>query len=64
MDHILGVVAAMGGGAAASFEQLYPQLPSWWIPQSPVSVGLYLSLMLAAYLLNDIARELRRYLRS
>lgn len=60
VNAILGVVMAKSGGAGATLEQLYPGLPTWWIPQSPLGVAFYLGLMLVAYLLNELARELRR----
>lgn len=57
---ILGVMTSLGPGGDASYQRLVPGLPTWWIPESLWGIGLYLFLMLAAYMLNELARELRR----
>jgi hypothetical protein len=60
---ILGIATSMAGGVPASYQQVVPGLPTWWIPESPLGIGIYLTLMLAAYLVNDLARELDRSLK-
>ena len=58
---MLGVVTSMGGGAEATYQQLFPSLPTWWIPESPIGVAFYVSSMLAAYTLNELARALDQF---
>lgn len=57
---ILGVVTAFAGSADAGYQQLFPGLPTWWVPESIAGVGVYLTAMLWAYLLQDLSRKVER----
>lgn len=61
---ILGVAGAASGTAPATFESLAGGLPTWWIPQTAVGLAAYLSVMLAAYMLNELGLELERMQRA
>ncbi len=60
---IFGVVASMTGSVNAGYQQMVPGLPTWWIPESPLGVSFYLTLMLVAFIVNNFARELQRALK-
>jgi hypothetical protein len=60
LNAILNVVTSMGAAADARYEQLLPGVPTWWIPESPLGITVYMLVMLGAYLLHALARELHR----
>jgi hypothetical protein len=61
---ILSVVSSFGGSGEASYQQLFPGLPTWWVPESPGGVALYLAAMLVGYLLQELSRDVERLLRG
>jgi len=61
---ILSVVTTFTGATDASYQQLFPGVPTWWVPESVAGFGVYLTAMLWAYLLHDFARELERLRRA
>jgi hypothetical protein len=61
LTSILAVVTSVGGSADASYQHLFPRLPTWWVPESPVGFALYLIAMMVSYLLHDVSRELERF---
>jgi len=63
VDAILRVTISTTDGASVSYQQFMSGLPTFWIPESLLGVGAYLTLMLAAYLINDFVRELQRTLK-
>lgn len=46
---LLSLATSRASGSDASYEQLLPGIPTWWIPESAAGVAFYLTLMLAAY---------------
>ena len=61
INRILEVSSSLGGGSApVTFSQLFPPLPTWWVPESFLAVLLYASLIAAGYLLLESSRRLRR----
>jgi hypothetical protein len=61
---ILSVVSSFGVSGEASYHQLFPGLPTWWVPESPGGVALYLAAMLVGYLLQELSRDVERLLRG
>jgi hypothetical protein len=61
---ILGAMTAFGGSTDASYQQLFPGVPTWWVPESAAGFGVYLTAMLWAYLLGDFSRKLERLHRA
>lgn len=61
---ILTGMTSVGGSGEASYQQLFPGLPTWWVPQSPAGVVLYLAAMLVGYALQNLSRELEGLLRG
>ena len=59
VNAVLSVVTFMSGVEANNLA-LIPGMPTWWIPESVLGVGFYLSLFVGAYMLADLARQLKR----
>jgi hypothetical protein len=64
LTSILAVVTSFGGSGEASYQQLFPGLPTWWVPESPGGVAFCLAAMLVGYLLQDLSREVERLQRG
>lgn len=64
INRILEVSSSLGGySASVTFSQLFPPLPTWWVPESFLAVLFYASLIAAGYLLLESSRRLRRLMR-
>lgn len=61
INRILEVSSSLGGGSAPStYSQLFSVPPTWWVPESFLSVLFYSGLIAAGYLLLESSRRLRR----
>lgn len=61
INRILEVRSSRGGGSTPlTFSQLFPPLPTWWVPESLLAVLFYASLIPAGYVFLECSRRLRR----
>jgi hypothetical protein len=63
INRILDISTSMGGKATSfTYAQLLSPLPTWWVPESFLSMLFYLSLIAAGYVVLETSRRLRRLL--
>jgi hypothetical protein len=63
INRILDVSTSMGGQATSfTYAQLLRPLPTWWVPESFLSVLFCVTLTALGYLLLETSRRLRRFL--
>ena len=59
VNSVLSVVTSVNN-VEANYQSLMPGMPTWWIPESALGVVFYLTLLVGAYMLADLARQLKR----
>lgn len=55
-------VMTMAGGEPhiTSLAQLYPELPTWWIPEGPLGCGFAAAVFLVGLVANTVAKKVHR----
>jgi hypothetical protein len=61
IDAILAVPRSMGApGPQATYQLIFPGVPTWWIPESVFGIAVYIGLIVAGYALSALALKCQR----